>query len=319
MPEKVKLVTFGEAIFRFSTERGERLKNARKLDFYLGGSELNVAVNFASLGGLAGWVSVIPEGAAGDLILDRLQDLRIDLSQVHRKGSGTGFYLVESATAPRPSRVPLRQKSCFSDEIKGLVDWKQALSGAWAFHSSGIAAGVGAREELITAMKAAQAQKVLVSYDCNFRRNVWTQEESKAGQKDLIPMADLLFCSLTDLELLFGVGEAQLEGFVRESELDYLVLSRRDSHSTYGVDVWTPKGRANSKRYHYEITDAIGVGDSMTAGFFHALSRGFDLQRMTDFAAAAGALKYSVLGDMALLSKDEVEELVSQGPRSMIR
>ena len=54
-----------------------------------------------------------------------------------------------------------------------------------------------------------------------------------------------------------------------------------------------------------EIVYAIGAGDALAAGLIHGLLDG-DLKRGVDYGAAMGALKHTIPGDLAWVTKEEV-------------
>ena len=55
-----RVVTFGEAMLRLSPPGHLRLEQARTLELWPAGAELNVAVGLARLGSEAAWVSRLP-------------------------------------------------------------------------------------------------------------------------------------------------------------------------------------------------------------------------------------------------------------------
>jgi 2-dehydro-3-deoxygluconokinase len=55
--------------------------------------------------------------------------------------------------------------------------------------------------------------------------------------------------------------------------------------------------------------DRLGAGDAFAAGLIHGLLDG-DLQKGLDYGVAASALKHSIPGDFAWISREEVEGLL---------
>jgi 2-dehydro-3-deoxygluconokinase len=64
-----------------------------------------------------------------------------------------------------------------------------------------------------------------------------------------------------------------------------------------------------TRTYQVEIVDRLGAGDSFAAGLIHGLLDG-DLQRGLDYGVAMSALKHSIPGDWAWVTKEEVERLL---------
>lgn len=347
----MRIVTFGEALFRFSARRGERLTSAMSVDFYLGGSELNVAANAVSLGAKASWVSVVSDGLSGDLILHRVGQLQVDATSVKRANGNSGWYLMEQGAHPRADVVFERSKSLMGSTLPVRFAWREILSGAKVFHSSGITAGLGqgAGDELQLAIREAREQKILVSYDFNFRRGLWSFAESIEGQKAILPYIDILFASPAELKAHFALADNALDFLTDQREtvgsdtaaieslfevlhktstnLQAVIFPRRSAdEGEYGIEILTPKQWLKSRRFMVTNIDRIGIGDAMTAGLLvkvidpsHMLNGSQGWQVAADFAAAAGAFKYTVHGDMSLCSAHEIAHLLNESYQAVRR
>lgn len=69
------VVTFGEAMIRFSPPSYQRLEQANELEIRVGGGELNVAVGVARLGLKSTWVSRLPKNSLGRFVENRARQL----------------------------------------------------------------------------------------------------------------------------------------------------------------------------------------------------------------------------------------------------
>jgi 2-dehydro-3-deoxygluconokinase len=321
----MSVVTFGEALFRFSTRLGDRLKSTHRLDFFLGGTELNVAANLVSLGVAAEWVSCVPESDLGKMIEEKVADLKVGTHHLMRKPGRAGWYMHESGATPRSDIVIERQSSVMGVTAEFDFNWQKIFSARPRyFHTSGVSAGLSeaSTQEVLKAMTAARANGTTVSYDFNYRKNLWSSIEAAKRQRPLLKCVDILFCSRQELTQYFDWNEADtsFSKVFSQGPFTHLVLSVRDANeSTYGIDI-VSKGKVYvSPRFPISQIDRIGVGDSMTAAVLAYLLEKRDLQEVAAFGAAAGALKYTVRGDMALLNSIEIERLVQTGYKGVIR
>jgi 2-dehydro-3-deoxygluconokinase len=66
------------------------------------------------------------------------------------------------------------------------------------------------------------------------------------------------------------------------------------------------------------ITDQIGSGDAFTAGMLYGTINSFEPQKIITFATACGALKQSIVGDWAIISKEEIEQFIQSGTSGRI-
>ena len=66
-----------------------------------------------------------------------------------------------------------------------------------------------------------------------------------------------------------------------------------------------------SKLYTVSVVDRVGAGDAYAAGFLWATLCGRPPQEAVDAATALAALKCTVWGDVPLVSRAELDELVA--------
>jgi 2-dehydro-3-deoxygluconokinase len=307
----MQVATFGEALFRLNPPRGVRWESASTLEVYLGGTELNIAANLVSLGTPAAWISILPEGESGRVITSRLRDTGVDVRIPFSAPGDPGWYMLEEAARPRGDRVLTRVKSVLGHLPQVALDWAALFKGAQWFHTSGVTAGLSpaCTQAALEALKTAKSLGLTTSYDLNFRKNLWDHPTSLQRQRPLLPYIDVLVC-----------GEAELAHYAGEVEGKTILIPHRDElESTYWVEARTPSGNLTSRQFKVDLTDRIGVGDAMLAGWIHATLQGQGLEERLRFAAASGALKYSVKGDRARLHESEVFELLEGGYKGIKR
>ena len=139
----MRVVTFGEAMLRLSPPSRLRLEQARALELWPAGAELNVAIGLARLGAEAAWVSRVPTGPLGEIVLAHARSHGVDVSGVLRADGRLGLYFAELSEPPLSGRVVYdRAGSAFATLAPAELDWPALLAGADAFHVSGIAAAV---------------------------------------------------------------------------------------------------------------------------------------------------------------------------------
>jgi len=320
-----KFLGLGEAIFRVSSQRGERLVDANTVQFFLGGTELNVAANLKSLGGSAKFATLLPEGPIGDLIKARIHRFGVELQEIARSPGDAAWYLLEQAPAPRGDTVLTRQKSVFGQVGEVVVDWKNLFKDVLWFHTSGVTAGLSLACTSVVNQGLALAKEngLKTSYDLNFRKNLWSQQESHRRQTPFLPLVDDLVLGPSELQDYFGVNldDANLALFSKKQKEKTFIVPRRSGAlaNEYWIEVWHAGEVIRSKKHLVESHDRIGVGDSMFAGWVFARQKNWDLVQAVDYAAACGALKYSIVGDQALLTSSEVESFLAGGFQSIRR
>ena len=330
-----KVVLFGELMMRLSTQRHERIVQAREFDVLYSGAEANLGVGLAAFGIESFMVSSVPDNAVGEACLAYLRQFKLNLDHVKRNGFRLGIYFVETGAAQRPSTFLYNRKGSSITELKpGDFNWDAIFAGKHWFHFTGIPPALADSVAAITreACVAAKRHGVTVSCDLNFRSKLWPKEKARAVMTGLMEYVDVLFTNEEEAATVFGIAARQSN--VKTGQLDrhgyedaavqlkekfnlkYVSISLRGSRSAT-VNDWSgmlSDGTKcyTSRSYHIDyIVDRVGGGDAYSAGIIYGLLTGQDLQETVEFAAAAGCLKHSIQGDFNLVSFDEVQALVS--------
>jgi 2-dehydro-3-deoxygluconokinase len=319
MPHEI--ITFGEAMIRLSPPNFRRLEQTDSLDMQVGGAGLNTAVALARLGRRSAWVSRLTDNPLGRLIANRAREAGVSTEHVvWTNEDRVGLYFLEFGAAPRASSVLYdRRGAAIAGVRPGTVPWPQVFAGARWFHVTGItpALGAGAAETTREALAAARAAKVTTSMDLNYRAKLWTTAEAGRCMTELMQFCDFLITTEEDIEKVFGIrGQDYVEAAAQVAKrfpVRGVAITLRENPLVW-KNSWTAMlyhdGHAlRTRTYEVEIVDRLGAGDSFAAGFIHGLLDG-DPQKGLDWGVATSALKHSIPGDFAWVTRDEVEALL---------
>ena len=304
------LVTFGEAMIRFSPPASQRLEQATSLEASVGGSELNVAVLAARLGLASRWVSRLPDNALGHMIADRAREHGVDARVEWTPDGRVGLYFVEIGGARIGSVLYDRAASAISRVTPGSVDWASVFAGARWYHVSGITPALsdGAAKVTAESLAAAKAAGLTVSYDLNYRSKLWSARQACAAQEPLLEYVDLLIATEEDARVIFGAESA--ESLAQRFEIGAVAITVRDNpcSATIAADGKT----YSAPRFEVESVDPIGGGDAFCGGLIASRLEGRGWDDAVRFASATAALKHTIPGDFCLVTPAEVEELLSR-------
>jgi 2-dehydro-3-deoxygluconokinase len=319
-----EVITFGEAMIRFSPSGFRRLEQATSLDVFVGGAELNTAVALARLGRSAAWVTRLTGNPLGKLIANRAREAGVSTDHVLWTAEDrVGLYFLEFGAAPRASGVHYDRKNAAIASIKpGMVDWATVFSGARWFHVTGItpALSASAAETTREALQAARRAGVKTSIDLNYRVKLWSTAEAGKWMRQFMEACNVLITTEEDVERLFQISASTYEE-VAKRLLDTFPLEVAAITLRENPLVWKNKWTAiachgntihRTRTYDVEIVDRLGAGDSFAAGLIDGLLDG-DLQKGLDYGVALSALKHSIPGDFAWTTREEVETLVKSG------
>jgi len=272
-----------------------------------------VAAACARLGLRTAWISALPANPWGERIRRELTGHGVDCGQVRiTEGARVGVYFLEYGVPPRPVRVLYdRRDSAFARLTVAQVDWAPVRS-ARIVHLTGITPALGVTPRAL--VERALGEATTVSFDINYRATLWSPAEARAFLEPVLTRVRYLFIGQGEAQTLFGFAgspEETLGGLARLAPKATISLQRGEEGSTVldGGRLVRP-----SRRPTVQMVDPIGAGDAYAAGFLWATLRGRDLQEAVDAGTAVAALKCSTWGDIALVSPQDVADVLTGGP-----
>jgi len=309
------LVALGEVMLRLAAPPPHRLEQTGSLEVQIGGAEANVAAGCARLGLRTALISALPaDHAWGERAVREMRAHGVDCSGVLRRpGSRMGVYFLEYGAAPRPVRVLYdRRDSAVSRLTPDEVDWA-LVRGARMVHLSGItpALGPSLRDVLRRALDEAGGAGTPVSFDVNYRSRLWSPCEARELLVEILPRVDHLFIGSDDAATVFGLSgppESALDGLSRLAPKATIALTLGEAGSAVLADGAVVRP---SKRYAVAVVDRLGAGDAYAAGFLWARLGGRTIQDATDAATALAALKCTIWGDVPVVTRAELDELLA--------
>jgi 2-dehydro-3-deoxygluconokinase len=328
-----KVVTLGEIMLRLSTPGYERFVQADSFDVVYGGGEANVAVSLSNYGYDAYFVSKLPKNEIGQSAINALRRYGVHTDHIVRGGDRVGIYYLESGASMRPSKVIYdRAHSSIAEADSSDFDFDEIFKDADWFHFSGITPALSEKAAVMTeeALKAAKRHNVTVSVDLNYRKKLWTPEKAKEVMSNLMQYVDVCIGNEEDAEKVLGFkpgktdvtsGDLELAGYKdifeqmkKKFGFKYVISSLRESYSAsdngWSACAYDGNEFYHSRKYDIRIVDRVGGGDSFAAGVIYGLLEGRNFKDALEFGVAASALKHTVLGDLNMVTVDEVENLL---------
>jgi 2-dehydro-3-deoxygluconokinase len=309
------VVAPGEVMLRLASRPPTRLEQARELDVSFGGTEANVLCALARLGHRTAWVSALPANVWGERLARELRGHGVDVGHVvWREDGRIGTYFIEYGLAPRPIRVVYdRKDSAFASLDESEVDWA-ALRRARVVHVTGVTAALGPRARRLfeRALEEGATAGALLSLDVNYRAALWTAAAARAYLEPVLARVGLVFVGVEDARRLFrleGEPEAVAAGLRALAPRAVVALTLGDQGSIVLAD----GAHRPTRLYSLDaVADRVGAGDAFAAGFLHGWLTTGDVQRAQDLGTALAALKCTMWGDVAVIRRGELEELIAQ-------
>ncbi len=320
------LLTFGEIMLRLSPPNYERMTRGDVFDKRAGGSELNVASGVALLGLRTGVISRLPQNALGTFIKNRIRFEGVSddyLIYDESPEARLGIYYYENGAAPRkPSIVYDRMNSSITrislDEIP-----EDVYTSTRMFHTSGISLALNKNTcEVVTEMiKRFKKGGAMVSFDCNYRANLWSEEEARAAIKNILPYVDILFVSEeTSRRMMQKEGELSeiMKSYTRDYPVKIVcttqreVISPRKHNFTSTIYDATADEFVTEKPYtDIDVIDRIGSGDAYVSGVLYGILKYNDVKKALSYGNATSSVKNTIPGDLPASDLREIDGIIA--------
>lgn len=336
---KEKIITFGEIMLRLTPPEYHTIENANSFTANYGGGEANVAVSLSRFGHNTYFISRLPNNQLGDSAIKHLRGNGVNTDYVDRGGTNIGIYFLEPGFAGRSSKVLYNRKyAAITSIYSEKFDFDKIFKNATWFHVSGITLALGekVRKVLLDILQYCKKYNVFVSFDCNYRETLWSVEEAKESYREILPYIDLLFASVFDATVLFGVDyNDKLEGIELQKnvftnlleenpKLKYIFGTKRKIYSQTDNELaaycYARETNYYTEPIRFNIYDRIGGGDAFAAGVIHGLikTKG-DLDFTLNFGLCASVLKHTIWGDAFTLSEEDVLQFMKNKDGRVIR
>jgi 2-dehydro-3-deoxygluconokinase len=266
------MLSIGESMIELFSE--EPMGTAETFTRSVAGDSLNIIVAASRLGTNTGYITKLGNDPFEAYLLDTFTSEGIDTSHVL---SSDGFNAVHFVTVmPDGDRefVYYRDGSAPST-IKPEELNPEYISAAKIMHCSGIAQAISpsSRATVLAAAQIAQLNGVPVSYDPNYRHQLWNPSEAKEAMEELMPYVDIFLpSSPVDSKILFDtenpkkvIQEANRRG------VGTVVVTLGEDGALIGAEDAVmqldpmPAG---------SVIDTTGAGDSFKGGFIHGFLEG---------------------------------------------
>jgi 2-dehydro-3-deoxygluconokinase len=334
----VQLTAFGEFMMRLHSAGSQRFLQTQEYKAWYAGAEANACVLLSRLGIPTRYVTRVPDNDIALAGIQQLQSHGVATDHILYGGDKLGLYFTEPGNHIRPTRVIYdRNGSSYAELQPGMINWKKALHDTKYFHWSGVAAAVSqsAADVCAEALTAAKESGVVISADFNYRSTLWKYGKKAADvMPGLLQHSEIVVADLDSAAIYYGIStdaNATLEERFKQccealrKQLPQLKTLAMSFRKTEGLAHIYSGAFMHQGQYYFSagyqlpfITDQIGSGDAFTAGMLFGLMNAYEPQAIIEFATACGALKQSIHGDWAIISKPEVEQFILTGSSGRI-
>lgn len=312
----MEVITFGETMVMFNPDSTGPLRYIHNFTKGIAGAESNLAVGLSRMGHNVGWFSHLGNDEFGRYIKSVIQGEDVDVSRVRFDDvNRTGLLFKERFGHVDPNVYYYRHDSAASNMTPEGLD-EDYIKQAKVLHVTGItmALSQSARETVFRAMAIARENGVLVSFDPNIRRKLWSLEEAKKVLLEAAGQCDIIFPGIDEAKVMLGLEEPEAicESFIEMGcKIVALKLGKK------GCYVANAQGGTYIEGYKVEkVEDTVGAGDGFAAGFLSGILQECPIETCGQYANAVGAMATLVSGDMeGLPTHDQLKAFMNKEER----
>jgi 2-dehydro-3-deoxygluconokinase len=344
---KFDVLALGECMVRLSPPGHGRIEFSKVLEVDVGGGEFNVAYACSRLGMRTGFVSKLPDNYVARIVLNHARAVGMDVSNVVMEkydGVGrknrVGLNFTEVGTGVRASVTMYDRGQSSASQMKVEdLNWNKIFGqdGARWLHTGGIFTSLSdaTAGTVKAALKSANENGTITSYDLNFRSKLWSSEKAIATTKEIIPHVQVLIGNEEDFQKVLGfevegtdanLRELPIEAYKKMVErvvkafphIKAVCTTLREVKSglinNWGGILWYDGQFYEARQFKdLEIEDRVGGGDGFSSGIAYGFLSGMKPQDVVDFGAAHGALLQTTRGDTSQVLLDEVMHVMKGG------
>lgn len=325
-----KFITIGEIMLRLTPPNYEKIRMASTFEASYGGSEANIALALANLGVDSTFFSVVPNNSLGKSAVRMLRSNDVHCTPMilstteETPTNRLGTYYLETGYGIRPSKVTYdRMHSAITEYNFDNYDIDALLDGFDWLHLSGITPALGdnCRRLIMNCLKIAKEKGLTVSFDGNFRSQLWSWEQARDYCTECLPYVDVLLGiepyhlwkddedrskgDWKDGVPLQPTYEQQDEIFCHfvEKYPNIKCIARHVRYAHSGSEnslkafMWYDDHTFESRLYTFNILDRVGGGDAFASGLIYAMMNNFKPIDMVNFAVASSVIKHTIHGD----------------------
>ena len=283
------LISIGECMIELFSE--EPIEEADTFTRSLAGDSFNICVAAQRLGTSSGYVTRLGDDPFAAYLLNTWNSLGIDTSQVKTVEGFNAVHFV--ALMPDGDREFVYYRSGSAPTTLEPNDLNPDYIGsAKVLHCSGIAQAISesARATVLRAAQIAKERGLKVSYDPNYRYQLWSPEEIREAASELLPFVDyFLPNSSDDAPALIGSDDPyRMVRHYRDMGVPVVAVTRGEEGAVIGsedgivgIPAYSPGGPI----------DTTAAGDAFNGAFIHGLLNGMSVEDAGKLGTITAGLK----------------------------
>ncbi len=291
------LISIGECMVELFSE--DQMEEADTFTRSLAGDSFNICVAAQRLGTSAGYITRLGDDLFAAYLLNTWKSQGIDTSQVRTVEGFNAVHFV--ALLPDGNREFVYYRSGSAPTTLRPEDLDADYIGsAKVLHCSGVAQAISesARATVLRAAQIAKERGLKVSYDPNYRHQLWGPDDMREAAAELLPFVDYFLPNTPDdSQALIGSDDPyRMIEHYRDLGAPVVAVTRGEDGAVIGsedgiveIPAYSPGGPI----------DTTGAGDAFNGGFIHGLLNGMSIADAGRLGTITAGLKLRGRGALA--------------------
>ena len=264
------IVTIGEILIDLTyrgSNNGIAVYNANP-----GGAPANVAVAAARLGARTAFIGKVGRDYYGGFLRKTLEDNDVDTAYMLTDNTAPTTLAIVSLSDTGERSFSFYRKNCADTLLRSDEVSVELLAGTRFLHFGSVSlTDEPSRTATVFAVGKAKELGAVITYDPNYRANLWKSEEAAVEQmKAVLPMVDILKISDEELPLLTGTDDYEkgTEQLYKQYGISLILLTLGADGAFYRRGSKT--GKADG--FKVKVADTNGAGDTFFGAFLSRMS-----------------------------------------------
>ncbi|OFV75289.1 sugar kinase [Rhodococcus erythropolis] len=295
--DQPEVVTLGESMGLFTPTTRGYPTNGTSYELGFGGAETNVAITLSRLGTRAAWIGRVGLDSFGDLILRELRAEKVTTHAVRDKAP-TGLMFKEWSPGGGLS-VSYRRSGSAGSRLSPSDINPSIIEASSILHLTGITPALSnsAADAVEYAISVAEAARVPISLDLNYRQALWDPGTARPVLIDLLSHASFVFAGDDEASMVLETGpeaapELLAEGLAALGPREVII-----KRGSLGAMAYAQGAHHHVEPYPVQSLDPVGAGDAFVGAYLSEKTRGQSIRECLHTAAKVGAYACTVRGD----------------------
>ena len=300
MYESLDIITIGESLIEFSTEKS--LVAADTFTKYYGGDTLAVAISALRSGSKVGYITKVKNDGFGEYLLDSWQSEGLDSGQVKFSNFQNGIYF----TGQNNNAVEMqfyRKKTAASTLSLEDIDFEYIKSAKFIFATGFVQSlSLNCRDVVKEVFKCAKENGILVGYYPNFRHTELSKEEAKELFYEVKDYIDIVFINTKD-DLIFDTDSPDkiIEKLIDMQIKNSLIIKN-------GVGIWSYDITESAfiETHKFDPVDYTGYTSAIIGAYISSRLKGEPRVEAMKYANTLSMLQAMKTGAIRSIPKKDV-------------